>query len=640
MRLRASPYDAPRLPLSIEALACLGGRERRAVLRFLVMLVALLAPVATPALGQEPPDAVPTDSLSAAERLALDQKQDSVSADTIFYNLPSVETRRRAGYVTGIWDWDRDAIMASGANTLAELFQDVPGVITLLGGDYGTPAAMSAFGQGGAGYRIVRDGFELYPVAGGVVDLQRVGLGGISRVRLDRSMAQMRVEMWSHEYDDGRSFSVIEAGTGDLDTNLFRGVYADPTALFGSLGVALERIDTRGRGVDEGGNRTGSWLRYQLHLRERAGLAFDFRRMGAQTKVDAYTPTTNRTDVMLKGSVRLTDGIVAVAYTGRSTYDTENGEGGSGLAGGVRDQHGASVGLDLGELWANAAFRMYEGDLPARQLDVSGGFSSADFGGVSGRIAWGTWNASTRSNLGVRAWLSPVAGVSVFGAYEAGDFTSRGAPLQEGTAIPPLMQPTGPSPGLAAVTNRTTLRVGASISRWGATVAGAALRAESDNQLPLGTELDLGAPAAIGVAREGVEGAVVFPTMWQGMTLEGSYQWWNTEGPNMPVSLYRGSFEFHRIYKESENLELWVSLGVRGHDPMLTFVSNEGGGSTGLESVPFFQNWYMRVQVRVVTVRFFIGWDNFTLRRNNQNYPGRTLPYARSFFALRWDMWN
>jgi len=202
------------------------------------------------------------------------------------------------------------------------------------------------------------------------------------------------------------------------------------------------------------------------------------------------------------------------------------------------------------------------------------------------------------------------------------------------------MQPTGPSPGLAAVTNRTTLRVGASISRWGATVAGAALRAESDNQLPLGTELDLGAPAAIGVAREGVEGAVVFPTMWQGMTLEGSYQWWNTEGPNMPVSLYRGSFEFHRIYKESENLELWVSLGVRGHDPMLTFVSNEGGGSTGLESVPFFQNWYMRVQVRVVTVRFFIGWDNFTLRRNNQNYPGRTLPYARSFFALRWDMWN
>ena len=74
---------------------------------------------------------------------------------------------------------------------------------------------------------------------------------------------------------------------------------------------------------------------------------------------------------------------------------------------------------------------------------------------------------------------------------------------------------------------------------------------------------------------------------------------------------------------------------------MPTFVADDGaGGPGGLVTVPFFQNWYIRVQVRVVTVRVFLGWDNFTLRRNNQNYPGRTLPFARSFFGLRWTMWN
>ena len=105
--------------------------------------------------------------------------------------------------------------------------------------------------------------------------------------------------------------------------------------------------------------------------------------------------------------------------------------------------------------------------------------------------------------------------------------------------------------------------------------------------------------------------------------------------------MYRGSFEFHRVYKESENLELWWSLGVRGHDPMSVFVADDGeGGPGGLQTVPFYQSWYGRIQVRVVTLRLFLGWENFTLRRDLQNFPGRKLPFARSFFGLRWDMWS
>jgi hypothetical protein len=92
---------------------------------------------------------------------------------------------------------------------------------------------------------------------------------------------------------------------------------------------------------------------------------------------------------------------------------------------------------------------------------------------------------------------------------------------------------------------------------------------------------------------------------------------------------------------DSGNLELWWSFGVRGHDPMSVFVPADGtGGTGGLVTVPFYQDWYARIQVRIVTVRLFLGWDNFTLRRSLQNFPDRNLPYLRSFFGLRWDMWS
>jgi hypothetical protein len=56
--------------------------------------------------------------------------------------------------------------------------------------------------------------------------------------------------------------------------------------------------------------------------------------------------------------------------------------------------------------------------------------------------------------------------------------------------------------------------------------------------------------------------------------------------------------------------------------------------------VPFYQNWYGQIQARILTVRLFLTWENIAVRRNLQNFPGRLLPPQRSFFGLRWDLWN
>jgi hypothetical protein len=56
--------------------------------------------------------------------------------------------------------------------------------------------------------------------------------------------------------------------------------------------------------------------------------------------------------------------------------------------------------------------------------------------------------------------------------------------------------------------------------------------------------------------------------------------------------------------------------------------------------VPFYQSWFVRLQIRVVTVRAFIMWENFTIRQRNQDIPGRIFPATRSIYGVRWTMWN
>ncbi|MDX1647579.1 MAG: hypothetical protein R3304_10580 [Longimicrobiales bacterium] len=622
---------------------------------------ALGGPAATgpaPLAGQEPPDTLGADTLTVADSalvadsaaavtdsLGLQELPDSLSADTIFYNLPIPSQDVPASFATGIWDWDRHDVMASGAHTLAELFEEIPGLIPLLGGDYGTPLAMAAFGRGAGGYRVIRDGFELYPVDGSVPNLQQISLAGIQRVRLDRSMGQAVVELWSYRHDDGRPFSLIEAGTGDLDTNLFRGVYTDPTALMGSVAVGLERVDTRGPAPSEGGNRTGAWARYQYHFGPSAGIAVDYRSGSSQTQVEQYAPEVSRKDLMLQVSWRPVEGVVLQAMTGRSTLDRQPlvGEDDTRV-GGSRRQHALRVGLRGSIFWADGSFRSFEGGLPTRRFDAAGGISHGRWGGASGRVSTGTWLGARATHLSARTWVSPLPWVTLFGQYVTGDFGARSGPLTDGPPPPPLVG--GGLPGTPVLTEREGLRVGGMLSGWGFTMGGATLYSYSDRVAPLGLELDQGVPEVPGVHRRGYEGIGVIPLPLGGFTVEGSYQWWDEEGPYLPPRIYRGSLEFHRVFLESGNLEVWGSLGVRGHDPMLTFAPERPGTGEGPEvggtvaRVPFFQSWYAHAQVRVVTVRLWIGMENMTFRRNLQTYPERILPFARTFFALRWDMWN
>jgi hypothetical protein len=123
----------------------------------------------------------------------------------------------------------------------------------------------------------------------------------------------------------------------------------------------------------------------------------------------------------------------------------------------------------------------------------------------------------------------------------------------------------------------------------------------------------------------------------------------------LPKSSYHAAISFHDSFYPTGNLELWFDLGVAGRDPMATpFLESlevdqdPMGGDAGDETpasvlpymVPFAQSWFVRLQVRVVTVRVFIMWENFSARQRNQDFPGRIQPASRSLYGVRWTMWK
>jgi len=602
------------------------------------------------------PDEVVSDTL-VADSLAA--RQDSIAAvDSVYYNLPRLGRARTAGWDQDVWVWEYEELLAQGAVTLADLMAEVPGVTTLIAGDYGNPVGFTAFGLGGGRLRIFRDGFEVIPLEGGTPDLSRIGLAGITSVRLERNPGQLIIRMESLRYEDPRPYSLVEAATGDLNTNLFRGTFAMPRALGGSIAVGLERADSRGARGNAAGNRMGTWLRYQLHRGDDVGLSVDLRRMGTETQEVAFPSPVTRSDFSVRGRARIAPGLVGEAYWGRSTHTVEDLRDLFAEEGGRVSQMGVRASLDRGPFSAEGAYRRFGGDaLPANRLDLSFGADDRSVGGFSGEYERAAWPETTTSGKRVQAWTRSVLGISLFGSWESGTAGARTGPLT--TPLPPDSLDTVPVEDSTAVvlplfrvTDRTATRFGVRWSRRGFGLAAARLKVESDSLLPLGLGPDRGGPVVAGGTRKGWEASARLPTLLRGLSLQGSYQTWDEAWPYLPKQSYQGAFVYHRTFLETGNFEWWWSLGVRGRDPMTVRILAADAGDAGevaegeeppeitLAEVPFYQNWYARMEVRIVTVRVFIGWENFTIRRNLQDFPGALLPITRAVYGLRWTMWN
>jgi hypothetical protein len=622
----------------------------------LLPLLWSLGAGAGPIQAQEPPDTVvvpapPPDTAQVPEALEDEAEPVPEVPDTLRLP-PRAAWTPPPGAASGSRIWEGDDLLDTRALTLAELLDQVPGMVPARGGDYGSPVAVGGFGLGGDRIRVFRNGIEFLPLNGGTPDLARIGLATVGKVRVDRWPGEVRVFLQSRLPEDLRPFSLVEVGTGDLETNLFRGSFLHPSVGGGILEVGLDRMDTRGTQGRQPGSSTGAALRYTRLLGDRGSLGVDFRR-GASDRDTLFQPTrVTRTDLGVEGRLQLSGGVVAAAHAVRQR------EEGEGLRDAEfpdprreREQFGGSLEAVRG--FASGAFhgRSIRGEgWPATVLDGVLAMADPRVGGVEASWTRESGDGDTASRLRLRGWTSPRAGFSLFGSMERG--TAGGPPVPplpfraepdeeggEGVVVVPAL------PGVR-LSERTALRAGGSFNWRGLHLWGAHLAIEPDSLLPLGLPWDAGLPSLPGERRTGWEagGRVPIPFL-TGLAVEGWTQQWSVAEdtgvwPWLPDRSYDARLAYHGIFFPTGNLEIHFDVGARGRDPMFVRRVGVEPDDTGLESVPFFQSWSARLQIRVVTVRAFILWENVTLRPANQDLPGRLLPQTRALYGVRWMLWN
>ena len=614
------------------------------VLSAIATLVVAVAPLG----AQQRPDTVPVPDTLVGRPLP-----DTVPDSLRFYVVPELDARVPAGFATGVWLFEREDLLATRALSLADLLMDVPGVIRLRGGDYGVPETVTAFGLSGGQIRVLWDGFEQIPLDGSVTDLARVGLGGIESVRVERHAGELRIELTSMRNFDPRPSSLIEAGTGDANTNFFRGTFVHPRTLGGSLGFTLDRVDTNGAGGggSEKGSRTGGWLRYTRHWGDDVALSMEARRIRSIAEVTAYPGEGERGDWVVRGSWRSAAGLVVQGYTGGSTLTGLEVDGRLPVDR-SRNQHGATADLAVGVVRANAAVRLFGGaPTPSNALDLSAVAELPELGGASVSLSRESWDGDGAVLTRVAAWSRPVAGVSLFASRDSG---RRGVVLYPRSPLVPVVPDSGeveapepePVPG-HRLTDRTSLRVGATLALRGFEVSGARVTLDTDSLPVLGLPMDRDGVVMPGIERTGFEVTTRLPLSFllNGLSLSGAFTAWDEGARYLPKRAYQAGFVFHNRYLPTGNLEVWGSLGVEGRDPMLVPVGDPAlpepaPGEVLPVTVPFSQSWYALIQVRVLQLRVFVAWENFTVRRNNQDFPDRLLPIFRAHYGIRWYLWN
>jgi hypothetical protein len=319
------------------------------------MAVLLVLGLPVSALGQEPPDSIisplPDSVAPGVTVMALDSGTvvDTVYTthpDSVFRVLPPLTVGTPGGAESGVTVWGPEDLLGNSALTLLELLAKESDLLPFRYGDYGSPEAVLGAGMTGGRVRIFVDGFEELPLTGAVPDLSRVALAGVREVRAERGGGELRIYLASMEPDDPRPMSRVEAGTGDLNTNLFRGTFLHPRAFGGTLGLSIERKDSEGRGGGEPGSRQSLWFRYAAHRGDDRSLSFDFRQSTTEGVLDSIPPSVGRSSWVIRARTRLTPTLVAEAYTGSTSVSSDD-DGLTPLTASTA-QHGARLSWERG----------------------------------------------------------------------------------------------------------------------------------------------------------------------------------------------------------------------------------------------------------------------------------------------------
>ncbi len=187
---------------------------------------ALLYAAAFPARAQ-----VPTPPVSAVPipvKPKTDSGPDSVRVKIDSIKPPFGRFADPALYEIGPqYEWNRAQLFATGALTVIDLLDRIPGVTTFRSGWLATPQT-ATYNADFERVRVFYDGIEIDDLdsrTGGVLDLSTVQLWSLEHLSIERSASELRIYMRTWRVDNTDPYTRVDIATGNEDTNLYRGFY-------------------------------------------------------------------------------------------------------------------------------------------------------------------------------------------------------------------------------------------------------------------------------------------------------------------------------------------------------------------------------------------------------------------------------
>lgn len=226
------------------------------------MCVALVARTSLDAQARAEPDSV------------IRARADSIArADSVVGSLPQAE----APMLTEVGmshRWGRDSLFSTGALTLADFLDRVPGLTTMRARFYMAPQ-VGAYNGDVARVRLFLDGVELEaldPRSDGITELSQFPIAALEELIVERGANELRLHMRSWRGPNRvTSETRADVATGDSRSNTFRGFLARRAKNGFAFQTMLQQRSTEDRVVGGDGDATTIFARVGV-IKERWSL--------------------------------------------------------------------------------------------------------------------------------------------------------------------------------------------------------------------------------------------------------------------------------------------------------------------------------------------------------------------------------
>lgn len=527
--------------------------------------------------------------------------------------------------------WTREELFASGALTLLDLLERVPGVTGLRSGWLPAPQVAAYLGEPSR-VRILYDGLELDPLdarTGGILDLADIPIWTLEELVVERGASELRVHLRSWTYRRTEPLTRTDVLTGDEETNLFRGFYAKRFRHGEALQLAAEQYGStaqRFTGV------TGD----QLALLGRVGWA------SGRWSTDAFALRSRRTrqrqlDLSATPVIPALDATTTIAYLRGSYGDPHSGLWAQVIAGHQRFRESSPQVLTGGD--AAVPAEVADTSRSTAEYVAALGYSRGALRmSVTSRTS--AFGGESRTSQIARASLElPWLALSTYAEHAGRDSTSRveasirllPLPFVEGMASVAQVYDNRPAaPRRTSHFARAELGVRAGGLWLG---AGALFRDSAQVTAPL-----VFSPSLVAVTEDRAAGAflVLRGRVWRSIFADATALRWNAPG------FYRPQFQTRSQLSLSTS---WLSRFPSGHFGIVAAGVHEYRSTTpfpmadGIATAPQSRVLSTLLEIRIVNA--VLSWQlRNALGVQYQVVPGLDMPRNTNLYGVRWEFWN